>query len=346
LPLGRNYARFVKPLFTPVRLAILAFLVFGVAAYLFVAPSDDFIFLPDRARPLAPLVEVRGEQSATDGGGIYFVTVDVRRATRLEEIFPSLQEGSTLVDEELVQPPGISDRTRRRSELRDMQRSQQIAAAVAFRELGLPVSVERLGARVTQVLPNFPAAGKLRSGDVLVAVDGRRVRSRDDLRRLIGTHRPPERVRLRVRRDGKTSNLALRTVSSPDQPGRALIGVVVEQAADIELPKKVRIDLGNVGGPSAGLAFALDLLEELGRDIDNGHRVAATGELALDGTVHPVGGLKQKTIGARRSDVDVFVVPAGDNAAEARRHAGDLRIVAVRSFQQALRQLATLPAKS
>jgi PDZ domain-containing protein len=336
----------MKRLFTPVRLAILALVVFGVAAYLLVAPSDDFIFLPDEARPLAPLVEVRGERASTDGGGIYFVTVDVRRATRLEELFPGIQEGSTLVDERHVQPPGISDRARRQAELREMRRSQEVAAAVAFRELGLDVSVEQNGARVTQVLPNLPAAGRLRPGDVVVGVDARRVRSPDDLRRLIGAHHPRESVNVRIRRGRTTRELALRTAASPDEPGRAVIGVLVEPAADIELPRPVEIDLGNVGGPSAGLAFALDLLEELGRDVDNGYRVAATGELALDGSVHAVGGLKQKTIGARRADVDVFVVPAGENATEARRHAGNLRIMAVSSFQQALRRLATLPAKT
>jgi Lon-like protease len=333
-------------LFTPVRLAILAFLVVGVAAYLFIAPSDDFIFLPDRARPLAPLVKVRGERGAADGGGIYFVTVDVRRATRLEELFPGIQEGSTLVPEEDVQPEGISDRTRRLAELREMRASQQVAAAVAFRELGRTVSITQLGARIIQLLPDLPAAGRLRRGDLLVAVDGRSVRSPADLRRLIARHRPGERVRLRVRRAGKVVELTLRTVLSTDAPRRPVIGVLVAPATRIKLPVSVRIDLGNVGGPSAGLAFALDLLEELGRDVDGGYRVAATGELALDGRVLPVGGLKQKTIGARRADVDVFVVPVGDNAAEARRHAGDLRIVPVSSFQQALRQLATLPAKS
>jgi Lon-like protease len=332
----------VKRLFTPVRLALLAFLVFGIAAYLFVAPSDDFIFLPDHARPLAPLVAVEGEKSTGEQGGIYFVTVDVRRATRLEELFPSLQEGSTLVPEHEVQPPGVSEDARRRGELREMRRSQEIAAAVAFQELGLPVSIERRGARVGQVLPRHPATGKLRRGDLLVGADGRPVRSPADLRRLIGRHEPGERVRLRVRRRSQISEVVLRTIASPDDPGRPIIGVLVELDADIDLPRSVRINLGNVGGPSAGLAFALDLLEELGRDVDNGYRVAATGELTLDGAVHPVGGLKQKTIGARRADVDVFVVPAGENANEARRHAGDVRIVPVRSFQQALRELATI----
>ena len=101
-----------------------------------------------------------------------------------------------------------------------------------------------------------------------------------------------------------------------------------------------------MGGPSAGLAFALDLMEKLGRDVDRGYRVAATGQLDPDGTVEPIGGVKQKTIGARRAHVDVFLVPAGENAREARRYAHGLRIIPVESFRQALRALATLPPHS
>ena len=83
----------------------------------------------------------------------------------------------------------------------------------------------------------------------------------------------------------------------------------------------------------------------LGRDVTKGCQVAATGELALDGSVLPVGGLKQKTIGARRTGVDVFLVPAGENAEEARNHAEDLRVIPVESFQQALQRLATADLK-
>jgi PDZ domain-containing protein len=111
------------------------------------------------------------------------------------------------------------------------------------------------------------------------------------------------------------------------------------------LPLKVHIDARGVGGPSAGLAFALDVMEELGRDVDHGLKVAATGQINLDGSVSPIGGVKQKTYGVRKSHADVFLVPAGDNAREARRYAGGLRIIAVKSFPQALRELATLRRK-
>jgi PDZ domain-containing protein len=146
-----------------------------------------------------------------------------------------------------------------------------------------------------------------------------------------------------VRRDDATRVIEVGTIASPADGGRPIVGIQVEQFADIKLPIDVEIDLAGVGGPSAGLAFALDIVEELRGGVDRGLNVAATGEIELDGDVLPIGGVKQKVIGARRTGADVFLVPAGDNAAEARRHAGDLRIIPVESFGQALRALATLP---
>jgi len=118
--------------------------------------------------------------------------------------------------------------------------------------------------------------------------------------------------------------------------------VLVQPAARVRLPIDVRIDSGNIGGSSAGLAFALEVLEKLGRDVDRGHRVAATGQIELDGSVTQVGAIEQKTIGVRQAGADVFLVPA-ENAAEARRYADGVKVIAVKSLRQALRALATLP---
>ena len=153
-----------------------------------------------------------------------------------------------------------------------------------------------------------------------------------------GTARP---VLLTVKRGDEQAEVSVRPIRGPQ--GTPVIGVIVSQAADIKLPVDVEIDTNGVGGPSAGLAFALDLMEELGHDVDHGNRVAVTGALELDGTVGEIGGVKQKTIGVERAGIKVFLVPAGENAAEAKRYADGIRIVPVTSFQQALRSLATLP---
>jgi Lon-like protease len=337
----------VKRLVTPGRLAAAGLIVLAlVVGVLLLAPSSStYIFLPDRAKPVEPLVEVEGAKAGTNPGGIYFVDVLVRRATWMERLFPSIREGSTLVPAHALNPTGITDDARRQSSLRQMTRSQSIAAAVALRELGYKVATTPTGALISAVAPDTPAAGKLQPADVIVSVDGERVRSPAGLRRLLRRGSPGQTVSLTVRRGSKLEEIELTTAPDPQDRRRPIIGVLVEQAANIDLPISVRIDTDNVGGPSAGLAFALAVMEELGRDVDGGYKVAVTGELELDGDVSPVGGVRQKAIGAERAGVDVFVVPVGENAQEARKQAEDLRIIPVRSFQQALRELATLPPR-
>ena len=173
-----------------------------------------------------------------------------------------------------------------------MDRSQKIAAAVALRELGCKVVATPEGALDRGVAQDSPAEGKIEATEVIVGVDGKPVKTPDDLRRLIAKHKPGETVKLSVRAGGATRTVEVGTIESPAEKGRPIIGVQVEQSADIKLPLDVEIDLGGVGGPSAGLAFALDIVEELRGNVDRGLEVAATGELELDGSVAPIGGVE------------------------------------------------------
>ncbi|MGH3052284.1 MAG: YlbL family protein [Gaiellaceae bacterium] len=280
------------------------------------------------------------ESTAQDEGGIYMVDILVRRASLLERLFPRIRDNASLVPEEQFNPAGVSERQRRQSSLNQMSRSQQIAVAVALRELDYDVEATPIGAEVALVLPDSPAEGKLEPGDVIVGARGERVRSPEDLRDVMEGHPPGETVELEVRRAGKVRTIEVATRADPEDARRAVVGVLVEPAANIDLPLDIKINAGDVGGPSAGLAFALDVIDELGRDIDEGRRIAVTGELDLEGNVGAIGGIEQKAAGARLIDADVFVVPE-DNAAEAREHADGLEIVAVSTFDQALAALAT-----
>lgn len=325
--------------------AVLGALGIAATAVLWSLPAGEFIFVPDKAKPLEGRVVVQG--SHPDGkGDVYYVDLFVRRTNWLEQLLPFTRpEGSTVVPEEALLPAGTSDEERDRQNAADMERSEQIASVVALRALGYDVVATPRGALVIGVASDVPAAAKIDAGDVIVAVDGVPVRTPADLRREIGRRKPGDDVRLTVRRGGKALDLTVRTVASPTEPGRPIVGITVDQAADIKLPFAVDIDLGRVGGPSAGLPFALEIARKLGRDVTHGCKIAATGELALDGTVLPIGGIKQKTIGARRAGVDFFVVPAGPNAKGAQENADGLTVIPVESFQQALRALTTSDAK-
>jgi PDZ domain-containing protein len=313
---------------------------------LWTTSSGDYLYVPNEAQPVADKIEVAGEHDPADAGGIYFIDVRVRKARWLEQLLPFVRpDGATLVPGQAVTPPGQTFTQWRMQARMDMERSEQIAAAVAFREAGLDVDATPRGALIEAVAIDVPAAKTLQGGDVIVEAAGRPVLTPGGLVAAIGTISPGEKVMLRLRRSGKTIERTVRTVAAPDDDKRAIIGIQISQDARIRLPRKVNIDLGDVGGASAGLPFALEVYQQLGRDVDRGYRIAATGEIQLDGSVAPVGGIKQKTVGVRRSGADVFLVPAGENASTARRYAGTLRIVPVESFRQALHVLQTLPPK-
>ena len=307
--------------------------------------SSSFLLLPDNPHALATLVKVK-QARKDEKGGFYFVDVVERRATLSERYLPFLRRNATLVSQQEIGPSNISDKERARLDAAAMAQSKMIAEAVALRHLGYKVVIHLRGALVESTTPGSPASKKLRPGDRITAVDGAAALKNSRLSALISRHRIGERVRITFSRNGARRTVALRTIASPVEPHASMIGVLIGQAATVELPIKVAIDAGNVGGPSAGLAFALELTDKLGPDIDRDYRVAATGELFLDGSVGQIGGVKQKVIGARRAGIEFMLVPVdGDNAKEARRYAGNMKIVPVTSFQQALHALATAERK-
>ena len=306
-------------------------------------PSSDYLLLPDVAHPVAPLVRVQGGRPGSGPGGIYFVDVIERRASEFERLFPWIHSDATLIPANLIVPPGTSSAAAEQADLREMQISQQVAAAVALRRLGYHVVVKPDGVIVNGVELGTAAYRRLQPADVIVDINGKPTPTIAKLRRALAPVKPGDEVQVRFRRGSKLLTESLRTVNDPQEPGHALIGFEPAQSASIKLPLRVSIDANGIGGPSAGLAFALEVMQQLGRNVDRGHRIAATGEMELNGTVAPIGGVKQKIFDARRAKVDAFLVPAGDNARVARRYAGPVRIIPVRSFNQALQALATLP---
>ena len=316
--------------------AVLAAAVFVV---LLTVPSDDYLILPDRARPTDQLVEVPGEQAGSGKAGIYMVDVTVGRASLFERIFHRwLFDGESLVPARVINPEGVSDTQRRQSSLNQMSQSQLIAITVALRSLGKTVEVRPAGAEVVLVQPGAPADGKLEVGDVVVEAEGQPVRTTDDLARAASGLTPGDDLTLTVKRGDKRIELTLPTQASESDPERAVVGIGVQNAEDYHFPVDVKIDAGSIGGPSAGLAFALDVVNELGTDLARGRVIVATGELTLDGKVLPIGGVKQKAIAAERAGADLFLVPDG-NAAEARAAVDDLEIVPVSTFQEAVAAL-------
>jgi PDZ domain-containing protein len=185
---------------------------------------------------------------------------------------------------------------------------------------------------------------------VITAIDGVAVPGVDDLRKQMEGRKPGSPIRLTVR-DGKgTRVLNTKLTTDPQTPGRAIIGVlgVHDAPPRAKLPIKVTISPRGLGrGPSAGLAFALEVYDALtGHRLAKGRRIAVTGTIGLDGKVGPIGGVHQKVIGAARKGSDLVLVPL-ENAADARAAApGRIKVVAVGTFRQALAALGVKAAEN
>ena len=322
------------------RLLALAAVLAVVAGVLYVVPSDHYLFLPDRARPVDALVSIEDEELEGDDGttdeGVYMVDILVRRASLLERLIPELADGATLVPGHAVNPIGVSDTPARQTSLNPLARSQQIAGAVALDARGYVGPAPDEGAEVTTVLPDRPADGILQVGDIVIGAAGTPVRRARQLQAALADVRPGEEVGLTIVRDGEEMKVTVGTMPSEQDPNRAVMGVLIEQAATFDFPLEIEIDAGDIGGPSAGLAFALGITDELGDELTCGRRITVTGELDLEGNVGPIGGVKQKAIGADQSGADIFVVPEG-NAAEAREHAPEeLEVIPVSTYAEAV----------
>ena len=216
-----------------------------------------------------------------------------------------------------------------------MDRSKETATVVALRKVGY--DIEPSGVEVTQVVSGAPADGRLKATDRILEADGRPVHSTEEVRKAITAHKAGERVRLKDERLGRTS-----TVPVPVEKveGESRVGILLRDVFS-DLPVKVTIETQNhIGGPSAGLMFTLSSSDKLTReDLTRGRRIAGTGEIALDGSVLPVGGVGEKLIAVHRLGVTTFLIPAENCAGVRGQVPHGLRLVKVSKVADALRFL-------
>ena len=281
-------------------------------------------------------LKVEGSRVYDSEGKLYLTSVGIDDNVRFYEALLDLANRDVeLLPREQVYP-GRQDPTQIDAEnaaLMDL--SKETATVVALREVGYDIRPS--GVQVTQVVSGAPAHGRLRAGDRILEADGRAVRSTEQVRKAITSHEIGERVAFRVARGKAESRVEVPVEEVDNQPR---VGILLRDLFP-ELPVKVSIETqNNIGGPSAGLMFALSIIDKLTpEDLTAGRRIAGTGEIALDGQVLPVGGVAEKLIAVDRLGVTTFLIPAGNCDAVRGRVPDGLRLVKVGKLQDALRFL-------
>ena len=324
------------------RLLISLVVVVAIIAAAFLVPIPIFFaYLPGPVQGLEELVTVDGASTYSSEGGLFLTTVSVDTEVTLAEWVMALIDSTEEVvsRESVTGGESLDDLQRRQRE--DMVDSKNSAEIVALGALGL-ARPEGDGARVDGLVPGTPAARHLQEGDVITGVDGEEVATLCDVGRAVGTHEPGETVRITVVRGGGPRDLTLQAAENPNSPGRAFLGVAMEPDFDFDSGLEIEFKTGRIAGPSAGLMFSLALYDRLTPDdLTAGRKIAGTGTINCDGSVGPIGGIRQKVAGAEREGADVFITPLA-NAADARAVAGEIEVVGVDSFYQALDYLEKL----
>ena len=308
----------------------------GIVARYVQLPYDTLA--PGSVRMVNSVIEVEGHPTYPPEGKVFYTTVAVReRVNPYEALAGWLDPAVDVMPETEVRGPVPPDEFQRMN-IEAMADSKTTAQVLALRQLGF--TGLGVGAEVVEVQPGMAAAGILKADDVITSIDGKQVNNSSDAVAAIRARAPGDTVRMHVKR-GDAAAFDAEAVLGRGDDGRPLLGVRL--STKIQLPFEIKIDSGRVVGPSAGLAYGLELLDLLTPgELTGGSTVAATGELEADGTIGAVGGVGQKTVSVRRAGIQVFLVPKA-NEAEARAHAGSkLEIRGVATFEEALTALGSL----
>jgi PDZ domain-containing protein len=325
-----------------IALVTVAFLLVAFVLGASLVPLPYYLFRPGSVRDTEPLIAVEGTTVYPSDGSIGYTTVSLRQATLFGLMQGWMDDDIDIFGRERVlQGRNVSEN--RAVNLQMMDDSKQVATQVALERLGYQVDVT-VGQTVADVLPDMPADGVFRVGDTITAIDGETFDDAGDLRRLLADDPPGDTVSATVipRGGGGEKTVELALAADADDPTRGVMGVeVVPQVLTYDFPVDVQIDTGDVGGPSAGLAFTLAIIDDLTPgDLTGGEDVAVTGTISGDGTVGPVGGTGQKAAAVRDAGMSLFLVPSGDYQDAVARAGDDLEVVAVDTLDEALAALA------
>jgi PDZ domain-containing protein len=280
-----------------------------------------------------PLIEIPDAETFPTDGELNLLTVTVRgrpgqTPNWLEAVAAWFDRTRSAVPVEAIFPPGLTDTDRDAQNEAAMVDSQQDAIAAALVELGYEFPRE---VTVAGIVDDSPASGLLEEGDVIASVNGTAVNSIDELRAAVRDNGAESPAGLLVVREGAEQTVEVTPV---DRDGTVVLGVGVRM--QYEFPVDVVLQLDNVGGPSAGMMFALGIVDKLTPgEMTGGELFAGTGTIDSSGQVGPIGGIRQKLWGAEDAGADWFLAPAS-NCDEVAGHVPDgMRVFAVKTLDDA-----------
>ncbi|MFD3448028.1 SepM family pheromone-processing serine protease [Microbacteriaceae bacterium 4G12] len=316
-------------------------------------PLPYYITKPGMADKLQPYVQV--ENGYKEKGDFMLVTVSMSRANITNYVVAKFNKYHEIYKENDILQKGESDEDYQFRQMYLMQESQNAAIYNAYKQAQKPIQFENRGVLVVSIANNMPAAKELKLGDRLTVVDGKPLQTAQEFIDYMKTKQKDDKVTIEYLRgnEKKTSTFSLAPI--PKEPNRFGIGITIVTDQKMTVEPKVKIDSRQIGGPSAGMMFTLEIYNQLTKeDITKGHEIAGTGTIDAEGNVGPIGGISQKIIAASDAGAEIFFAPnengnKDSNYNEAVKTAKDIgtkmKIVPVDKWEDALQYLEKLSQK-
>lgn len=265
-------------------------------------------------------------------GELLMLTILQQDVNVFEAFIAGVDPTIDLIRKQAVRREGESDQEYRNRMLEQMSDSSSKAVIVALEYLGY----EMLKVVVNNVSENVPAVEKIEPDDVIRSVNGREIKSVEDIVQILEGYVPGDSITLTVAREGVTRELEVELAEREDEPGEPMIGVTLE--AIIEPPPfPIDIRAGDVGGPSAGLMHTLAIIDSLTEgDLTNGRVIAGTGTIDFGGTVGSIGGIRQKVVAAEAAGADYLLVPEGNYETALTAERETIKLVPVATLDDAI----------
>ncbi len=267
-----------------------------------------YVSKPGMAKELEPIVQVENGYDAQ--GSFMLTTIRMGRAN----IYSYLQ--AKFFDYQEIYPlDAILHETETQEEynarqLHMMSGSKQSAIEVAYNKAGFPIEYKYNGVYVVQVIPEMPADGKLLPGDRVIKVDDKQFSSSEKFIEYVGKRKAGEEIILTINRRNKTKTVKIKVQAFKDDPKKIGIGISLVDDKEVIANPKVTVNSDEIGGPSAGLMFSLEIYNQLTEeDFTRGYRIAGTGTIDSKGNVGPIGGIDQKVVAADKAGAEIFFAP-------------------------------------
>ncbi|MGN4126331.1 SepM family pheromone-processing serine protease [Lysinibacillus sphaericus] len=288
-----------------------------VICFLMLYRLDAYIMKPGSAYDISNFVTV-SDGDTDDVGTMSLMTVAMQQATPFTYLWAKTQKYQKLMDINQVRNPLEDDEEYNIRQLKLMTDSQFNAKYVAFQRAGLEAKVHFQGVFVLNVLDGGASDGLLKAGDEIIQVDGQKISNQQMLVDLLKDKQLGEQVTIQFIRNKKEQQETITLKEIPRaEERRAGLGITYAESKSIETSPKVTMKTEDIGGPSAGLMFTLEILNQLlDEDITKGYAIAGTGEMLVDGSVGRIGGIDYKVIAADRDGMEIFFAPDDEIPAE------------------------------